>query len=268
MPFLELPLLKSLIEKIGGDGNKLIDISHNDNRTQTINLNIGDLSKANPEQVELIKQIGQIIKPSIQSSKFELPAETSDKKLNEVKAFAISSSTDERYSFVSTNIPKEDKYIWFSALMLKQASDDKNWEKVRQIKEQMIQEHQQKGRNIANICNAGYLEEYIMPWYKHYVEENNDNDSFLENYKSIVDNLLFIVFVCASKDAKEIKVEIENKIQTLVNAHREHLFIHAIGDANILKAEQIIQEIKEEVPEIKDINKITTNLTLKAEITL
>lgn len=266
MPFLDLPLLKSLIEKIGGDGNKLFDFSHNDNRTQTII--IGDLSKANPEELKILQEIGKVVKPVIQSNQFELPAETSEKKLKEVETFASSSSKDEAYSFVSNNIPNEDKYIWLSALMLRQANYNHNWEKVRQIKEQMVLEHQQKGRNIANICNAGYLEEYIMPWYQHYVKDLNDNDSFLENYKSIVNNLLFIVFVGVGQEVKEIKTEIENKIQTLVNAHRDCLFIHAIGEANINKAEQIISEIKEEIPEIKDINKTTTNLTLKAEISL
>lgn len=265
MPLLDFPLLKSLVEKIGGDGNKLFDFSRQDNKIQII---VGDLSKATPEQLGIIKEIGNVIKPAIRSSKFELPAKTSDKKLKDVEAFTSTSSNDTTYSFVSDKIPKEDKYIWLSALMLKQASDDKNRDKVKQIKEQMVIDHQQKGRNIANICSAGYLEEYIIPWYKHYAEENDDYNTFLENYKSIVDNLLFVVFVGAGVDVKEIKVEIENKIQTLVNAHRDCLFIHAIGEDNIKKAEQILTEIKEEISEIKDISKTTTNLTLKAKITL
>lgn len=264
MSLIELPLLKSLIEKLG-DGNKLFDFSHQDNRVQII---VGDLSKATPEQLKIIKDIGNTIKLAIQSNQFEIPTESSKEKLKEVEEFTTGFSDKEVYSFVSEKIPKEDKYIWLSALMLKQANDDKNRDKVKQIKEQMVLDHQQKGRNIANICSAGYLEEYIIPWYTHYIEGNNDEASFLENYKSIVDDLLFIVFVGAGQEVKEIKLEIENKIQTLINAHKEHLFIHAIGEANIEKAEQVILEIKEEIPDIKDINKTTTNLTLKAEIVL
>lgn len=265
-PFFDFPVLKNLIEKIGGDNNKFIDY-HPDNRKLTINLNLsGDLDEQKLNAVgELKKQLMPMLSPGNQ---FELQAVTSEKKLEDVEKFERSRTSSELYSFVMEKIPQKDKYIWLSALMLKQASDDGSSDKVWSIKSQMISEHQQKGRNIANICTAGYLEDYIMPWYEHYVEELNDRKSFLENYESIVDNLLFIIFVSSDASTESIRVEIENKIQNLVGAHIEYLFIHAIGKPNIKKAELALEGLEELVSEIKNIDKTTSRLTLKAKITL
>lgn len=262
---LQFSSLESLIKKINASvsGNKLIDW-HPDNRKIEI-----DASKLSPEQLQsLMSENKGLLAPIIKGKQFQIVADSSREKLQEVREFKKSCSSSEIYQFVIEKIPEEDRFIWLSALMLRRASEKKDSERVRNIKDQMIANHQQKGRNIANICNTGYLEEYIIPWYEHYVEQEHDDDAFIENYRMIVDQLLFIVFVSSFATADELKSEIENKIQTLANAHMKHLFIHALGEQNIKKAEQIISEIKSEIPEIKDIKTTTTRIAIKAEILL
>ena len=212
--------------------------------------------------------MAKTIKPLTQGTQFQLPSQSTEENLEKIEEFSTSFTNTEEYTFISENIPPEDKFLWLSALMLKEAGRKGDRERVQLIKEQMISQHGQKGRNIANICSAGYLKEYIIPWYKHYVEENHDKDSFLENYHNIVDLLLFVVFVSGFKSVEDLMMEIENKIQSLRSANIDHLFIHAIGESNKQKAEKVVERLQEEQSFIKEIKKITTRVTLKAEIIL
>lgn len=257
--------LKSLIEKIGGDGNKVIDY-HPDNSKRELHLHINLSQNGTSEQIT--PQLTEAIKSAIQSTPFQLSSESTEQSLKKIEEFSSQDKSDLPFQFVNSRIPPEDKYLWLSALMLRKASQRGSREQVRTIKDQMVSQSGQKGRNIANICNSGYLEEYIIPWYKHYVEEEDDRESFYENYKLIVEQLLFVVFVSGSSSIEVIKAEVEFKVQSVLNAHMDKLFIHALGDTNIAKAETVINEIRAECKEVKDVKKETTRATLKAEILL
>ena len=57
----------------------------------------------------------------------------------------------------------------------------------------MISQHGQKGRNIANICSAGYLKEYIKEIsidscsdYKKFVENNIDYQRELKHIRKLM----------------------------------------------------------------------------------
>ncbi len=259
--------IKSFIDKLIsiGDGNKFIDYRPNNSRVEN-HIHI-DLTKGSPSEAEL-KKITELLKPAIENYQFQIYSDSTEQNLKEIEQFSSEKGSDEARLFVTTCIPAEDKYLWLSALMLREASESGDRDRVRLIKDQMVMQSGQKGRNIANICNCGYLEEYIIPWYKHYVVDGKDDQSFRDNYYLIVEQLLFVVFISASSSIRSIKEEIKFKVQSVVNAHMDKLFIHALGEANIEKAENVLRAIKADCLEIKDIKKVTTGAMLKAEIQL
>jgi len=263
---LKPTFIETFIKQLKISGNKFFNIKINKTETH-FHFHIDDKTIINSKELIELNSYKKQLQTIIQNNNFQLLKDTSNKELSDVKKFSLKYSNDEIFSFVNNKIPKNDKYIWLSALMLREANKKGDRDKVKLIKEQMVINHNQKGRNIANICNAGYLEDYIIPWYKYFIEDNNNSDGFLENYKNIVVDLLFVIFISSNKTLEELQLEIKNKIQTLNNAHMNYLFIHAIGRSNIDKAEKVIKEIKNNL-KIKDINKTSTNLTLKVKIFL
>ncbi|MDD2680266.1 MAG: hypothetical protein PHO03_05675 [Candidatus Omnitrophica bacterium] len=164
--------------------------------------------------------------------------------------------TQERLRFLDKKIPLEDLNIWRAALYLRHCYTTKGLkQKVGAIKYQIMQKFGDKGRNIANLCTAGYLEEWLMPAYEKLKETLADEDlaklEFGKIYSNLVNQLPFTIFVSHVMSRDELKKEILRRKEfgiAFVN-------IHAIGDINVLKVKAVTVEIEKEREHCDEVKK-------------
>jgi hypothetical protein len=113
-------------------------------------------------------------------------------------------------------------------------------EKTNALKDQIIQKHGDKGRNIANLCTAKYLEDFLIPLHSSLMQEYKDdrlaNEAFIEKYKPIVMELPFTIFVGFPMSVEEIRKQIATKKQYGI----KFVNIHGIGENNIKKIKDVI----------------------------
>ena len=172
-----------------------------------------------------------------------------------------SSDSRKTLEFLRDKIPAEDFPIWRAALYL--AACVAEGEKVADLKADIITRYGTRGRNIANLCSAGYLEDWLIPAYKVF-KENSENESsaidkFQILYRIIVEEVSFSVFVSYWMKSEEIKKLIQNKMETNLNYGVKFVNIHGIGKRNVKIIRAIIEEIEGSqkiTKSIKEENKI------------
>ena len=96
-----------------------------------------------------------------------------------------------------------------------------------------------RGTNIANLCNAGYFEEFFIPLY------NSTKGQFRELYDSIVGKGALAVFIHQHMQDNEITSIIKTKIQLSKRYGLKWVHIHAIGRTNVGKMRACIEKEKE-----------------------
>ncbi|MFH1094528.1 MAG: hypothetical protein V1739_10325 [Candidatus Omnitrophota bacterium] len=141
-------------------------------------------------------------------------------------------------------IPADDLNIWRAALYMRTIFVAGDKELTKQLKCELMQKYGDKGRNIANLCTANYLEDFLIPAYeslkKEYAEnEEVVNKKFKKLYKHIVWELPFTVFVDHGRTKKAIIAEITTKKKYGF----KFINIHGIGSDNVKKIKQIIESL-------------------------
>lgn len=156
------------------------------------------------------------------------------------------SETQEIIKFLSPKIPSEDLDIWRAALYLRSYFKKGMNATVTKLKLEIMQKYGDKGRNIANLCTAGYLEEWLVPHYDKLKQslgnEELVNNSFLKFYKLLVNELPFTVFVCHKMTQNDLRQEINDRR----TYGMDFVNIHAIGEENIAKIKIVVDEIVKE----------------------
>lgn len=223
--------------------------SDNDNRQVNITINVANVNSA-----KKLKEIKNVVKEAIkESGQFKLNNEKITETENIVNNFLQSDRSNDSREFIKKYIPEKDKSIWFSALILREEFNKGNTEIVNRIKNQMILEKMDRGRNIANLCSAGYLETLIIPLYQT-TNEKNDLKIFYKIYETIVNEYPFAVFVSSTKSYQDIKDEIINKIKHVKSYGWKKVSVHGIGEENVKTIEKLLIEIKEECNEIDNLD--------------
>ena len=223
--------------------------SDNDNRQVNITININNIN--DPGTLGKIKNV---VKEAItESDQFKFDSEKIAETECIVNNFLKSGSENNSREFIQKYIPEKDKSTWFSSLILREEFNKGNTEIVGRIKNQIVSEKMERGRNIANLCSAGYLETLIMPLHTT-IDKNKNLKIFYEIYETIVMEYPFAVFVSSNKAYKEIKKEIIDKIKHVKSYGWKKVSIHGIGEENVKTIQNLIVEIKEECSEISNID--------------
>jgi len=153
--------------------------------------------------------------------------DTCKNTIEEFRSQERSAETQERLKFLDKKIPPEDLNIWRAALYLRYCYNTKELKKkVSAIKYQIMQKFGDKGRNIANLCTAGYLEEWLIPAYEKLKETLVDEDlakiEFGKIYSNFVNQLPFTIFVSHVMSKDELRKEILRRKEfgiAFVNIH-------------------------------------------------
>lgn len=93
----------------------------------------------------------------------------------------------------------------------------------------------ERGKNISNLCTAGYFENFLIPLY------NSSQDKFNELYELIVKNSVLAVFVHQSMSKEEINSEVERKIAMSIKYGLKFVHIHGIGQSNVNRIKEYLE---------------------------
>ena len=257
--------LKSLISDI----NLRIKVDF----SQFIHINVDqrqiniDFSNATSEELKraltAAPELNKLIKPK---DLIELPE--FQQRISEIKSIQEEAKEKPLINFISTKLPKHDISLWISALLVRKSFLEGDRQKVAEIKEQMRTFAGQRGANIANICNAGYLETHIIPLYDHLVKEPKDQGLFERIYESIINDHVFAVFVHQQSNESELREEIIRKIGKIKLYGWDKVYIHAIGYENVKKAKQAVLNVRKENKEIQSAEETSSDIHLKITLNI
>lgn len=252
--------LKSLTRDI----KSIIKInSDNDNRTINLTINV-----TNTADIKTIETTRKALKELIgDSPKFQFSNEKTIESRKLIDGYLGDNSDDPLRIFIRTNIPLQDQSIWYSALILRDEFNKGHNEVVSKLKQQLISSRMDRGRNIANLCSAGYLETLIMPLYEA-AKEKDDINVFNRIYETIVVEYPFAVFVSSNRPYQEIKDEVTNKVKHVKSYGWKKVSIHGIGEENVKTIQKIAVEIQDECPEIINTDIVSQGKIITVSITI
>ncbi len=120
-----------------------------------------------------------------------------------------------------------------SALYLRK--EFSNCRNISKLKKDIRRRFGDRGSNIANLCTAGYFEEFLQPLY------NDSPNMFKELYELIVDKGILAVFVHKNMSPDIISDQISTKIQTCQKYGIKFFHIHGLGKTNINTIKNFIE---------------------------
>lgn len=249
---MDFSLLKSLIDKFNFiSGNKVN--SGNDNRQYNLHFYLPD-NKVPPK--EQIQEATKIIKGFLakENGKFLGSTPQSQTNLNLIGQYNEEDKDLEIKKFIQKNLPLRDRSIWYSALILREQFSKGNKDEVNRLKTEMSISNPERGGNIANLCSAGYLESHIIPLHKYLVVEKCNESLFFKIYETIVAEFPFTVFVSSERTPKDIKSEVETKIELVRKYGWERVSVHGIGEANVKKIMEIAMELQKDNKNLKTVD--------------
>lgn len=181
--------------------------------------------------------------------------------LRTIDNYQHTSSDIESRDFVRNCIPESDKAVWFSSLMLRSEFQQGHTDEVIRLKSQIVIAQGNRGKNIANLCSAGYLESLIMPLYRLLVTDNDDRQHFFDIYQTIITDYPFAVFVSVARTTNEIKKEIIEKIQIVKRYGWDRVAVHGIGRENVRRIQRLTLQIESECENVlgSDVNSHQSN---------
>lgn len=110
---------------------------------------------------------------------------------------------------------------------------------VGQLKGDIKSRFGDRGKNIANLCTAGYFENFLMPLY------NSSKENFLSVYDVVVSKSAMAIFVCSNMEKAGITSELSSKIELSKRYGLPFIHIHGIGQRNIFTIKNWVKENRE-----------------------
>lgn len=167
-------------------------------------------------------------------------------------------------------IPDEDIPMFRACLFLKKKYDQ--GVPIHEIKARIMTSYGQRGKNLANLCSAGYLNDWLRPLYES-LEKGSPTPieavrKFQQVYHNIVDELPWTVFVSRHSPSVQIKSEVLGKIDANLKYGIRWLNIHALGKENLCKLRSVLDELEAERADLHvEITKDEQRMTVRLKVT-
>jgi len=183
------------------------------------------------------KQLRTITREYLDTGKFLLEAKTKS-LLEDLYDYNKRSPNSSILGFFRDIIPPADLEALDASLYLREKfiSDRTS---VPQLKYDIVKNFGNRGGNIANLCTAGYFENFLMNLY------NSSPEQFKRLYELIVPKSIIAVFVYHDMRKEDIKREIDLKIRLCKRYGIPFMHIHGIGKDNTKKIKEILAEESE-----------------------
>jgi len=242
---------------------KLININI-DNRKIEINnssIIIGDQTINDPKIVDKL-----LDKLSEYNDKETFPAQIIHKDLDTsyIEYEEITLKDKESIKKLRTVLPDLEIECILMARRVKLAYDKKEVELAKKLHAQLTNNYPEKGNKVYNLIGGGYFDEMVIPFIDIFKSQYDEKhaEKYREFYFGIIKFFPLAVFVSNYTSKEQIIERINERLKLSVPFIR----IHAIGDGNIKKIEEAIDEITfDEKTTIQD-NRFTSASGIKAQI--
>jgi len=227
-----------------------------DKRTQILNINVFKIDSQDEEQLQ------KVLKKTVQEENQLILEKESDKLFEELLSF--DPKNHEELDYFKGRIPYKDLPILRASLFLK--SQYEASKSVDKLKTDIMTKYGDRGKNIANLCSAGYFQKIIKPLYQHMSSKPDfTQKEFEARYEIIVMQFPFAVFVSRAMSHNEIKKIIIQKIEINKKYGVKYLRIHGIGGENVKKIKEVIQdkEIESKYTALPEIDSGQEFITVK-----
>jgi len=240
------PKLEKIKFNLLSNINISVNVDKSDKRKVVLNLpNKKAIELTDKESKKLFKLLPQAVEDG-----YTLLEEKFDTKIQSYKKIISSNDNQKIIEYFKGKIPLLDLPILKASLYLKSLLD--KGKKTWNIKKEIILCYGKRGKNISNLCSAGYFETWIKPLYEKMAESPNfEKKDFIQIYNEIVENSPFALFVSSGMKSSEIKKALLDKVKTISNYGIRQLNIHGIGDKNMTKIRETIKDI----PELKNFDR-------------
>ena len=168
---------------------------------------------------------------------------------------------DERYQrdyeFFRDKIPARDVNLLRACLFLRTL--DGQGKNISETKQQIYSSYGARGGNFANLCSAGYLEDWFRPFWASLLASGMDpaqvKEEFQKTYNEVVCGLPWTIFVKRMISADQVREETLAKIASNLRYGIRKLNVHGIGQDNVDKIRGLVVDVERAYPAV---NKIVT----------
>jgi len=228
-----LPSLKNVKINIGNNNKKF------ENKGTILIVNSNNLDK---KEIEIVK--GLLVE-NVEENGIMLEEE-SEKLLEEVMSIEKKGANKASLDFFYGKISQIDLEILRASFIIKELHE--KHKPVGELKSDIMQRYGKRGSNISNLCTAGYFGSVIKPLYEAMaVASDFTLDQFRERYNVIVGQYPFAVFVSIRMSKEETKQKILQKIKLNKSYGIKQMNVHGIGKNNVIKIQQVLYEIRDEI---------------------
>jgi len=230
-----------------------IQVNSNNTSEKYTNLNGGqtlgiNLTKLTSEEKEIIKPLF----PQAIADGALLLEDKSVKRIKDIESKERTPDEREILSFFRGKIPHEDYTALRASLYLKKRFEEgADREEIAKLKDDIIRRFSRRGRNISDLCSAGYFDTLIRTIFEEMERSNYSKEEVMETYNLIVEEGTLTVFVSTGMSSDYVKHETEAKIRRNRRYGLHSLFIHGIGRTNIETIRMVIYDLKDSYPSMK-----------------
>ncbi|MBI2405477.1 hypothetical protein HYV21_00270 [Candidatus Microgenomates bacterium] len=246
---ISFPKLKRLGNIHIASDNKLEKITVNDNK-KVINVTI------NVEKLESkdIAQLQAILKELVIKNDELVIEDNARKTLEDFSNVDKQRGNQSLLEYFKGKIPSRDIEILRASLYLKSIFE--RGEPVFQLKQDIMNRFGDRGRNISNLCTAGYFTSQIRPLYEEmYAQPNFSPEEFFRVYDIIVTESPYAVFISAVMSQEDVKREVLDRIRVGKTYGIKYLNIHGIGEDNVDKISYLLKELTPTLTQPPEITK-------------
>lgn len=204
-----------------------------DENERKLYLNLDEVSPAQKSELK------KIIKDSINEGDMLLQ-ESTDILLEDICKYKKENTDNQILEFFKPIIPPFDYEALEASLYVRAAF--KRHDEINKLKEDIRETFGVRGNTIANLCSAGYFENFFIPLY------NSSPDKFESLYEDIVRNALIAVFVHKDMSEPQILEKIKDKLKLSKKYGIKFIHIHGISELNrskILKSLKVLEKEEE-----------------------
>lgn len=141
--------------------------------------------------------------------------------------------------FFQDEIPPEDLEALKASMYLR--DEFYKHHDVTKFKSDIVDQFGQRGKNICNLCTAGYFEGFFIPIWNDY------HDEFDRLYEIIVSQAIIAVFVHYGMKEDDFLEEVKYKVDMCKRYGLGALHIHGIGTKNCRNVKKWIEDNKEDI---------------------
>ena len=228
---INAPLVDNRKFVIINRNNTTNELTVTDNSEKQVTyLNLNSLTDT---QKEMLKPI---LREYIDNENKLLQVETAE-LLENLNAYKKDKTDQQILTFFQGIIPKEDFEALQASLYLRTVF--KQGKNIIKLKRDIRNAFGTRGNNIANLCSAGYFEEFLIPIYN--ATKDNEN-KFKELYELIVNNVVLAIFVHRDMSLEEISSQIIKKAEISKKYGLGVIHIHGIGESNVAKIKNCLTQ--------------------------